>query len=235
MHQAARRIVGDGQFPRDLQEWEQLPGVGRYTAAAIASICYNQACAVVDGNVERVLQRVLPADAGDLWERAAELLSRRRPGNFNQALMELGALLCTPRAPRCPQCPIRRLCAAFEAGTVRLPNRPGCQQRAQLAYALTVADGKVLLVQRAGGQSVMPGMWELPQIPLLPPETPARETFVLKHAIMNTDYIVQVVRQNLDRPEPGRRPGARWFSAQRAARLPLTGLARKALMQAGIL
>ena len=237
MHAAARRIVGErgGRFPEDAAGWRELPGIGRYTAAAIASICYDEPCAVVDGNVERVLQRVLPAQAGNRWEQAAELLSKRRPGDFNQAFMELGALVCTPRAAKCTECPLRRICGTARAGVAPSSSRGARRQRAYVACSLTVAQGKVLLVQRAADETVMPGMWELPEVPLPSPEISASEMFSLKHAIMNTDYVVLVVLQNPDRPLPERtRDGAGWFSAARAAKLPLTGLARKALIRAGV-
>src|SRR5208337_3777211 len=94
MHQAAKEIVRDrqGEFPRSAGEWSQLPGIGRYTAAAIASIAFGEAVAVVDGNVERVLQRVIGAKLSReaVWQRAQDLLDRKRPGDFNQAMMELG-------------------------------------------------------------------------------------------------------------------------------------------------
>ena len=105
MHQAARQIVGEhgGEFPGTAEEWLELPGIGRYTAAAIASIAFGEAVAVVDGNVERVLERLLGRDGGReaAWQHAEALLDRERPGDFNQAMMELGATICTPRSPQC--------------------------------------------------------------------------------------------------------------------------------------
>ena len=109
MHQAAKVIVRErgGQFPSRAEDWLELPGIGRYTAAAIASIAFGEAVAVVDGNVERVLARldgdVLPN--GSAWERAQALLDPKRPGDFNQAMMELGATICTPKSPQCLLCP----------------------------------------------------------------------------------------------------------------------------------
>ncbi|HUK87164.1 MAG TPA: A/G-specific adenine glycosylase, partial [Terriglobales bacterium] len=114
LHAAARVLVGEqgGEFPRTAEELRMLPGVGRYTAAAIASIAFGEPEAVVDGNVERVLSRLrgchLPARQA--WEMAEQLLDRERPGDFNQAMMELGATLCLPGEPLCTRCPVARWC-----------------------------------------------------------------------------------------------------------------------------
>src|SRR6266852_2892744 len=114
LHAAAKVVVKkhQGSFPGTAAGLRDLPGIGRYTAAAIASIAFNAPTAVVDGNVERVLGRVfgdnLPEE--DLWQAAENLLSRARPGDFNQAMMELGATVCLPRQPRCSICPVFDLC-----------------------------------------------------------------------------------------------------------------------------
>jgi A/G-specific adenine glycosylase len=110
LHAAAKKIVQEhgGKFPTSVEDLRALPGIGRYTAAAIASIAFEQPVAVVDGNVERVVQRVQGKNlAGEgLWRTAEELLDRRRPGDFNQAVMELGATVCLPREPPCLLCPV---------------------------------------------------------------------------------------------------------------------------------
>ena len=115
LHAAAKKIVKErgGKFPGSAEDLRALPGIGRYTAAAIASMAFDEPVAVVDGNVERVLQRVQGKSlAGEvLWRAAGELLHRRRPGDFNQAMMELGATLCLPRQPQCLLCPVSDLCA----------------------------------------------------------------------------------------------------------------------------
>src|SRR5882724_4039696 len=105
LHAAAKVIARErgGKFPQTAAEWRNLPGIGRYTSAAIASIAFGVAVAVVDGNVERVLARLQGKQlAGEaVWQAAGELLDRKRPGDFNQAMMELGATMCTPRSPSC--------------------------------------------------------------------------------------------------------------------------------------
>src|SRR5215469_4222678 len=114
LHAAAKVVTREhgGKFPQTAEGWRELPGIGRYTAAAIASIAFREPIAVVDGNVERVLQRIFRQQiAGEpLWESAENFLDRARPGDFNQAMMELGATVCTPRAPVCLTCPLVELC-----------------------------------------------------------------------------------------------------------------------------
>ncbi|MGE5277056.1 MAG: A/G-specific adenine glycosylase, partial [Acidobacteriota bacterium] len=125
LRRAARWVVSAGAFPRTAEEWRALPGVGPYTAAAVASICYGEPAAVLDGNVARVLSRLgglrldprSAAGSRRLGATAQSLLDPSAPGDSNQALMELGATVCTPRAPRCPACPLGRSCRARSLGT----------------------------------------------------------------------------------------------------------------------
>jgi A/G-specific adenine glycosylase len=236
MHAAARQIVREreGRFPATAAEWRELPGIGRYTAAAIASICYDEPCAVVDGNVERIIERLLGSRPGDAWDWANDLLSRRRPGDFNQAMMELGALVCTPQSPQCSQCPVRKWCVSQcrpPAGSTPFAAR----RKAKAAFGLITQGNRVRLWQRSERATVMPGMWELPPLDVPRPPSPvsrqaAGQIFTLRHAIMNTDYSVTVVRRPCAADNPGE-----WFTASRAAKLPLTGLARKILKRAGII
>ncbi|MFI5113572.1 MAG: A/G-specific adenine glycosylase [Terriglobales bacterium] len=165
LHQCARQVVDQngGRFPNNSKALLGLPGIGRYTAAAIASIAFDEPVAVVDGNVERVLQRIagrnLPPD--DIWPQAQSLLSKSRPGDFNQALMELGATVCTPRQPKCPVCPMRKWCAT--QGEIQPDRLPSKQKKKKIWCALEQRDGHVRLVQRSPRESLMAGMWELPQ------------------------------------------------------------------------
>ncbi len=224
MHQAAKVIVRQhgGQFPSCAEGWLRLPGIGRYTAAAIASIAFGEAVAVVDGNVERVLARLDGAalPAGLAWNRAQALLDCQRPGDFNQAMMELGATICTPRAPKCLLCPLAPFCRT-QGEHVTVNQVP--RKRKQLSYALVEKEGKVLLVQRPSGARLMAGMWELPQM-ANPPVSRTAPVARLRHSITDTDYQILVFRApEFDAHDSG------WFTPKQWRRMALTGLARKIL------
>jgi A/G-specific adenine glycosylase len=260
LHVAAKVMVREfgGQFPTTVEGLRELPGVGRYTAAAIASIAFGQPVAVVDGNVERVLQRLLGKRiAGeDYWRAAEGLLDRQRPGDFNQAMMELGATVCTPRAPECLTCPVVELCTT--RGELVGADKAARQKKREIHYALDIRSnglrgGKVFLVQRAPDARLMAGMWELPEV-VLPagakaPYNGAGEIaapkalrhpkagrgdsveacLTLRHSITVTDYRVRVWRISV----PSRVDG-KWIPVEKLSRVALTGLARKILLKAGI-
>jgi len=229
LHAAAKVIVREhgGKFPRSEQELRQLPGIGRYTAAAIASIAFEAPVAVVDGNVERVLQRVSGKRlAGEeLWTAANGLLDARRPGDFNQAMMELGAVVCTPRAPGCLTCPVIEVCAT--RGELLAQAKAPRQKKTEIGFALDDRDGDVFLVQRALDASLMPGMWELPE---KTSASGAAPRFTLRHSITTTDYTVWVWQETALTGLAGK-----WFPLERLSRTPLTGLARKILRKAEML
>lgn len=222
LHQAARTIVGDyqGRFPRRAEDLRELPGIGRYTSAAIASIAFNQRAAVVDGNVKRVLSRVLGKTlVGEaVWESATVFLSRRRPGDFNQAIMELGAMVCLPREPKCSICPVFAMCAT--RGELAKA-RPAVRRRREIHYALNLREGQVFMVQRPEDSSLMPGMWELPE---LSEPNRVKPILSLKHSITVTDYWVRVLPASDCEAIHGR-----WVRKIRLPKLPLTGLTRKIL------
>jgi A/G-specific adenine glycosylase len=221
LHGAARQIAREGRFPRTAVELGELPGVGRYTAGAVASIAYGEPVPVVDGNVRRVLTRMLGRSLSDsqCWQAAGELLEQRRPGDFNQAMMELGALVCLPGKPMCEQCPVALLCAARGASGAR---RRSPRRKATLNYALILRDDSVLLRQRERSASLMPGMWELP---LLGPDATSGEPILtLRHSITVTNYLVRVFAG-----KDTVRTTGRWVRLDDAERLPLTGLTRKIL------
>lgn len=176
LHRAAHLIVAEhgGQLPRTVKELVKLPGVGRYTAGAIASIAFGEKAPVLDGNVKRVLCRLFailddpraPAAEKRLWELAGSLLPREaaRAGAFNEAMMELGATVCTPRSPDCGQCPLKAHCRAHEQGIVE--SVPVKAARKLLPhYDVTAAvirkRGKVLITQRPPA-SMLGGLWEFP-------------------------------------------------------------------------
>jgi A/G-specific adenine glycosylase len=228
LHAAARRLVKEhsGKFPGTAAELQKLSGIGPYTAAAIASIAFGQAVAVVDGNVQRVLSRMegkLVAGK-DLWPAAQQLLSRERPGDFNQAMMELGATLCLPGAPRCGECPVAALCAT--KGRLHDPVKNIRQHRRDICYQLACSNGSTFLVQRPRNATLMPGMWELPQRA----HTRKKSWLTLRHSITVTDYTVRVVKSCKTN-----RVSGRWVHDSRIASLPLTGLARKILRAAKLI
>ncbi|MBL8878307.1 MAG: A/G-specific adenine glycosylase [Phycisphaerales bacterium] len=187
LHAAARAIVNqyDGEFPTDAAALRALPGVGRYTAGAIASIAFGRRAAVVDGNVKRVLARLLnlqtPIDdravVEGLWLVAEALTPARRPGDFNQAIMELGATVCLPRQPACAMCPLRAHCAALRKDSVasvpaRVSKRP---PRLIEAAALAVWRDDRLLAMPRPPRGLLGGLWRLPQIDGISPGATPRE------------------------------------------------------------
>ena len=230
LHQAAKDVVRRRVFPRTSAEIIELPGVGRYTAAALASIAFGEPTAVVDGNVKRVIDRVAASKASSgkpmveaaYWKIAGDLLDRRRPGDFNQAMMELGATVCLPAQPLCHACPVSLLCAS--RGPTEKSERQ-TRKKAVIHYCLYRKNGSVLLQQRAEQNSLMPGMWELPRHePLGDDQQPLLK---LRHSITTTDYTVFV-------HEGERQAGeGRWVSLRTVHRLPLTGLARKIIARLG--
>lgn len=177
MHQAARRIEAIGRFPSTVEDLRELSGIGEYTAAAIASIAFGVAVPVLDGNVERVIGRRLamtedPRSRGGrqrLLEAAAELLDPGRPGDSNQALMELGATVCSPRSPRCFDCPIAAGCQALAEGSPERFPPPRVRKkpvRVRQAAVIVEAEGRWLLFRRAEESRLLAGIWELPWVEL---------------------------------------------------------------------
>ena len=176
LHAAARQVMSrfGGVFPATYGEGRALPGVGDYTAAAVCSIVYDAPCAVLDGNVYRVLARLfdigIPIDTTAGKRTFAELaqlqLDTSRPGLYNQAIMDFGALQCTPAQPRCGDCPLAGRCLALAAGTVGV--RPVKQGRAKVRdrwfnYLHVTCGGQTLLHRRGGGD-IWQGLYEFPLI-----------------------------------------------------------------------
>ncbi len=175
MHQAARVMVKEhgGRFPREWDSIRALPGVGRYTAGAIASIAWNACRPILEANTIRLFARLLAyredprRAAGErlFWEFAEQLLPRKQVGLFNQALMELGSTICTPRAPNCSQCPVRRLCPTRAAGlqeAIPAESRKMVYQQVREAAVIIRHDGQVLL-RRCGPQERWAGLWDFPR------------------------------------------------------------------------
>lgn len=174
LHRAAQTVVREhgGKLPRSTHGLQGLPGIGRYTAGAIASIAFGERAPLVDGNVARVFARIFAIDADvnsprtaqSLWRLAEDLLPETGPGEFNQALMELGALVCTPTNPRCDACPMHPVCRARARGLVgRLPNRGNKPQVTHVvAHAALVRHGGKILLQRRPQRGLLASFWELP-------------------------------------------------------------------------
>lgn len=179
LHRAAKEIVArhGGQFPSDLDAALELPGIGSYTAAAVLSIAYARPLAVLDGNVARVLAR-LGAVHGELrdpanWRRfetmAEELLARRSPRDWNQAMMELGATICTPKSPRCDECPLAAACRAHKLGLAEeIPAKRSKRASVKLTLAAAVyldPEGRTLLIREANGDGALfSNMWQFPAV-----------------------------------------------------------------------
>jgi A/G-specific adenine glycosylase len=234
LHAAAKLIVGErsGTFPKTAEEWRTLPGIGRYTSAAIASIAFDEPVAVLDGNVERVLHRLLGGNGGNAesWKAADALLDRTRPGDFNQAMMELGAVVCLPAQPRCSDCPIRAFCRTRGRG--EFSNGKPRQQKREATYSLARRGDLVLLVQRERQHSLMPGMWELPEEKSL--VSTEERLFSVKHSITITDFTVHVVSRECENYS-NEHPRGTWVKISRLRSLPLTGLTRKILRRVEII
>ena len=207
LHKAAKAVVADfdGDFPESYEALLELPGIGSYTAAAVGSIAFELPRPAVDGNVLRVLARLEndPSDIGNpqtrvrFTERAEELMGRRHPGEFNQALMELGATVCLPKSPRCGECPVQSHCAGFAAGRAgELPVK--ARKQADIGIELTVLlirnsrSGRILLRQRPAGSGQMPGFWELPEAAMVPGASIGHEIGKVRHAITHHRYVYRV-------------------------------------------
>lgn len=175
LHEAAQSVVDehDGRVPDTLETIQDLKGVGPYTAAAVLSIAYQKPHAVLDGNVTRVLSRVFAVEEDatssttqrQLRDLANDLLDPERPGTFNQAMMELGALVCTPTTPNCHRCPLQDTCRAHEAGTEEAyPITPESEPvpHYDIAVGLVFDDDGQLLIQRRPDEGLLGGLWEFP-------------------------------------------------------------------------
>ncbi len=241
LKRAAQAIVQAGSFPADLEGIRELPGVGEYTAAAIASIAFGLPHSVVDGNVLRVLSRY-HAEKGDIQsatvrvrmkEEAQRLLDARASGDFNQAMMELGATVCLPRNPQCLLCPWRDDCKARALGIqAELPVKLRKREAVKLQVQLLVVqkEGRLLLRQRGAGETRLAGFWELPQAEDLRTAERGDLLGTFRHTITRHDYTVEVWRA-----APVKAPkGYRWFSREEVGALPLATMSRKALDLAGL-
>jgi len=216
----------DGNLPSSRAALMELPGIGRYTAGAVLSLAHGLVVPAVDGNVVRVyrrLRRSPSAPLGLIENSIVPWIDDLRPGDFNQGLMELGARICTPRAPQCRACPLHAGCRTRGEGS-QLAGKKPVLRRLNPRYALwqrpTRTGTAVALVQRSATATVMPGLWELPTH-----HGTGEVLGVVTHAITTSRIRAEIVAPSSDTP----RPLAVWMHREKALAAPLTGLARKVL------
>lgn len=251
LHQAAGELEKSGNgLPQSAAEWGRLPGIGVYTSAAIASIAYGEPVAAVDGNVARVVGRLLglrdantAAARSCIQEAADSLLSRKRPGDFNQAWMDLGSRVCLPRDPRCPVCPLRTFCATANGSKPAVsmaPPRPA-PKKLGLAVGMLIRNGRVLMEQRAKG-GLWSGLWEFPSqecgpapaaamaeivsVRSLAWTVPARKIGVLEHRLTHRALTFHIFEAAVEADGP-KSKGRKWVSGKALQLLPVSTAHRR--------
>ncbi len=265
LHACARRVAGDlrGRFPRREAELLALPGVGPYTAAAIAAIAFDEPCVAPDGNVERVMARLfavgdpLPRAKAVLKEKARSLLPPHRPGDFAQALMDLGATVCTPRAPNCSRCPLSQDCAARRLNTpLAFPVKaPKAERPLRRGAVFVLRSGDCVLLRRRPEKGLLGAMTEFPSTPLdrdfaaladatgsgalaaviefAPAPAPWREVEgAVRHVF--THFALDLKVFSAEIPLQREVSGCRWARTQGLAMEALPTLMRKAATYAGL-
>ena len=239
LKEAAHLLVSrhDGRLPADYQALLRLPGIGRYTAGAVMSIAFGRPYAAPDGNVRRVYARLLGLTEPKPIDQAAEqMVSQSRPGDFNQAVMELGATVCLPAAPLCERCPLAHWCHARASGTFDVPRRKPMRTKAVQWPLVFVESRSRVLLHRRPDSGLLAGLWELPT----PESLPARnldETLqrsgpvaVIRHTI--TDMRITAPVYVLRRKLPVKGPAWRWVELADIHSHPLSSLSTKAVRAA---
>jgi A/G-specific adenine glycosylase len=222
LQKAARQIVERGGFPPDYESILELPGVGTYTAAAIASIAFGLPYAVVDGNVRRVIARLTNSNETNAQSEADRLMERRNPARSNQALMELGAVICVPRDPRCEACPVRANCEAFRHGT------QGELPRKSKKLVKLFLDKSLMMIQKRGKLLLAPservaGFWDLPET--FEGTEVIHKIGTFRHSITNKNYVFHVFEASAETHPKG----FRWFGREELHEIPLSTTAKKGL------
>ncbi len=248
MQKAAQSMLKEGAFPATYEGIRALPGVGEYTAAAVGSISFDLPYAVVDGNVFRVLSRI-DNDSTDIastlgkkrFTALAEiLLDRQCPGDYNQALMELGATVCLPKNPQCLVCPVSDLCLArahHRQNQLPVKSKPQKSVEEHRTLFWIEEGNRVLLWQRPPDAKLMPGFWELPEPAQLPDAIAGEIIGMFRHGITFHNYLFTVKRAEI----PADLGACRWIDKSQvfehksnhkhersAAQIPLSTIARKA-------
>jgi A/G-specific adenine glycosylase len=237
VQKAARQIAALGHFPNTYEAIRELPGVGDYTAAAVASIAFGLPHAVLDGNVIRVFARI-SNESGDvkqgstrkrLQALAQQHLDPKSPATYNQALMELGATICVPRNPKCLLCPVQQDCQGRQQGrqnTLPIKGGPGEEILEERKLLWIESDAGVLLWQRPLDSPRLAGFWELPEAG----DLPAAEDFTIfgqfRHNIVRHTYYISLYQAKLSSPAPG--PFA-YVSREEMRKMPLSTMTRKSL------
>lgn len=237
LHEAARVVVvrHDGAVPRSPTDLRALPGVGRYTAHAIASIAFGVRVPIIEANSRRVIARLVGHDrpvggaAGDepLWRIAETLLPSRDVSRFNQALMDLGAMVCTPARPRCDACPLAASCVAHRTGrtgSIPVPTaRPSVQRLRETAVVLR-RDGRVLVTRRGAGEW-WEGLWDFPRS--VGHRAEDRRLGTVAYTVTRHRVTCTVVERPPQREELRPARGRRWVSPSALTALPLAAPARR--------
>ncbi len=269
LRKAARLVVGKhrGRFPEDFERVLELPGIGRYTAGAICSIAFNQPKPVLDGNVVRVLSRLFgisgdprnPNTRARLWRIAEQLVlraarrtsgKRRYASDLNQALMELGALVCTPRQPRCAACPVAKCCIAYREGRVqelpRLRLRIRATPRRFVAFVTQHRD-RLLLRQRPAGV-VNAHLWEFPNVEVPPGESDIKQAActalglkpnalkplcMIKHSITRYRITLHVFQVSNLPPGGVARAKGKWLTRKKIGQLTFASAHKRILRHLG--
>ena len=232
LHRAAKAVAEAGGFPRELEAIRALPGVGRYTAGAVAAFAYDDAVPLVDANIARVLARVFaimePIDGGvglaKVWEHAERLQPARHGRAFNAGLMEIGALVCTPRAPKCGECPVAEFCAAWAKGMQEeLPVKKARRKVVRMSEpcALITRSGEILLEHQSGRR--WNGLWKLPTLAPIPEAQPE---LVIEYPFTHHKVTLSVYRA---RAPKALEAGWAWHSISGIADVPLAAAHRRAL------
>ena len=210
LHKAAQQVVKLGGFPQNVKDLKTLKGVGDYTAAAIASIAFNEAVAVVDGNVYRVLSRHFgintPIDSTEgkkvFQTLAQSLIPINDPANYNEAIMDFGAIQCTPASPLCLTCPLCESCIAYREQRINelpIKSKKVKQRKRHLTYIYIEHEGKIAIHQRGAGD-IWQGLWELPHADLLTSTSNSlsnKEDILTKEAILLKKDIKHVLTHQI--------------------------------------
>jgi len=257
LHSAAQAVVErhGGRFPADLAALQALPGVGRSTAGAILSIAFDTPAPILDGNVRRVLCRLFAfgddprstAAEKKLWAWAEALTPQRRPHDYAQAIMDLGATLCTPKRPDCPRCPLAELCRAREQGVAEALPATGKRRPVPtvVQVALCLESAGLFMVRRRPLAGMLGGLWEFPAAEVLSGETPRQaarrlladlglraeidEAGEVAHAYSHFRLDLRLYRGEVEDPSRVAEGEARWIDVAEMRQLPLHGAHKKAL------